>query len=183
MFMFVRFVQAVLSPITFPPAWNALGFILTPELRPENNPFPASLKPRRTPQSCVNERKHDRWKRLTRNYLQMVTAIRTTCKKGKKEWDGNNSSGGGDKREGRKDCFKKIKRGGGGGKKLYSSRCTQCRGIRVLQIYFKRCTETMLLSLHAEKIFFNLAWYILKQNGGQGSEWLRQGETEWEKQS
>ena len=33
-------------------------------------------------------------------YLQMVTAIRTTCKKGKKEWDGNNSSGGGDKREG-----------------------------------------------------------------------------------
>lgn len=41
-------------------------------------------------------------------YLQMVTAIRTTCKKGKKEWDGNNSSGGGDKREGRKD-FNKIK--------------------------------------------------------------------------
>ena len=158
MFMFVRFVQAVLSPITFPPAWNALGFILTPELRPENNPFPASLKPRRTPQSCVNERKHDRWKRLTRNYLQMVTAIRT-CKKGKKEWDGNNSSGGGDKREGRKDCLKKIKRGvwGGGGEKLYSSRCTQCRGIRVLQIYFKRCTETMLLSLHAEKIFLNLS--------------------------
>lgn len=48
----------------------------------------------------------------------MVTAIRTTCKKGKKEWDGNNSSGGGDKREGRKDCLKKIKRGvwGGGGR-------------------------------------------------------------------
>jgi len=88
----------------------------------------------------------------------MVTAIRTTCKKGKKEWDGNNSSGGGDKREGRKDCLKKIKRGvWGGGKKLYSSRCTQCRGIRVLQIYFKRCTETMLLSLHAEKIFLNLS--------------------------
>ena len=46
-------------------------------------------------------------------YLQMVTAIRTTCKKGKKEWDGNNSSGGGDKREGRKD---KNEGGGGGGR-------------------------------------------------------------------
>ena len=60
MWMFVRVVQAVLSPITFPPAGNALGFILTPELRPENNPFPASLKPRRTPQTCVNEMKHER---------------------------------------------------------------------------------------------------------------------------
>lgn len=49
----------------------------------------------------------------------MVTAIRTTCKKGKKEWDGNNSSGGRDKREGRKDCLKKIKRGVWGGGRSY----------------------------------------------------------------